>query len=227
MELFYHPAFTQQDKQIHFDATESKHLIKVLRKKAGDALKITNGKGLMAEGTIEEMASKSVTVRLSALNQLAPPGYRLHIAMAPTKNMSRFEWFLEKATEIGVTEITPLLCDRSERKSIKQDRSERIVLAALKQSQQAYLPLVHPMMSFSDFIQAHPKAWMAHCAEGEKTPLYQKAKGETDLTVLIGPEGDFSPEEIQSAKDFISLGKHRLRTETAGLVVCQTVSLVQ
>lgn len=225
MELFYQPHFTAQDSLLHFDAVESKHLSKVLRKKNGDELQITNGKGLRAKGTIVEMATRSVAVRLNEVLEIPPLDYKLHVAIAPTKNISRFEWFLEKATEIGITEITPLLCDHSERKSIKHERAERIVLAALKQSQQSHLPTVHPMTSFSDFIKAYPTAWMAHCAVGEKTSLFEKAKGENDITVLIGPEGDFSPDEIKAAFTYISLGKQRLRTETAAIVACQTIAL--
>ena len=198
-----------------------------MRKKTGDELHITNGVGLRAKGNIIEITTKSVTVLLSDLHQVPPPEYRLHIAIAPTKNISRFEWFLEKATEIGITEITPLLCDHSERKTIKLERSERIVLSALKQSQQDHLPTVHPMTSFSEFIKKYPKAWMAHCAENEKTSLFEKAKEDRDITILIGPEGDFSTKEIESVKTYISLGKQRLRTETAAVVACQTVALSQ
>ena len=225
MELFYQPHFSAQDTLLHFDAIESKHLSKVLRKKNGDELHITNGKGLRAKGTIVEMATKSVAIRLNEVMEIPPLDYQLHIGIAPTKNISRFEWFLEKATEIGITEITPLCCDHSERKSIKLERAERIVLAALKQSQQSHLPLVHPITAFSDFIQEHPTAWMAHCADGEKTPLFEKAKGEKKITVLIGPEGDFSSDEIKAASTYISLGKQRLRTETAAIVACQTIAL--
>lgn len=227
MELFYQPHFTKQDKQLHFDATESKHLSKVLRKKTGDTLQITNGKGLRAAGTIVEMATKSITVQLNEVEEIPPLNYRLHIGIAPTKNINRFEWFLEKATEIGITEITPLHCDHSERKNIKLERAERIVLAALKQSQQSHLPLVHPMTSFSDFIVKYPSAWMAHCAKGDKTPLFEKAKGEKNITLLIGPEGDFSFNEINAMKTYISLGKQRLRSETAGIVACHTIAVAQ
>ena len=227
MDLFYHPSLTLLDKQIELDAEESKHLTKVLRKKRGDKLMITNGKGLRAPAAIIEIASKKVTVDLEEITEIAPLAYRLHIGIAPPKNISRFEWFLEKATEIGITEITPLLCDHSERKNIKLERAEKIVLAALKQSQQSHLPTVHPMTSFADFVVAHPQAWMAHCAEGKKTALFDLAKEQKNITLLIGPEGDFSAEEIKSIALAVSLGEQRLRTETAAIVACQTIALAQ
>ena len=157
----------------------------------------------------------------------------MHLAIAPTKSLDRFEWFLEKAVEIGVDQVTPLLCQRSERKTIKIERLEKIVLSAMKQSIKAYLPLINPMTKFSDFITkpADGKKLIAHCVDVPKPSLKSKLPNQNQFTILIGPEGDFSPEEIALAKNSgfeeVHLGKSRLRTETAAIVACHTVNLIK
>jgi 16S rRNA (uracil1498-N3)-methyltransferase len=159
-----------------------------------------------------------------------PRPYKLHLAVAPTKMMERFEWFLEKATEIGIDEITPISTKRGERNVVKMQRVEKIVHAALKQSQNAFHPKLNELVSFDEFIQTpiEGKGFIAHCLDSEKTHLLEIASSSERLTILIGPEGDFTLEEIQKAisKGFnaISLGESRLRAETAGVVVCSQVN---
>ncbi|MFT5892575.1 MAG: 16S rRNA (uracil1498-N3)-methyltransferase, partial [Dokdonia sp.] len=162
-----------------------------------------------------------------------PVPYKLHIAIAPTKLNDRFEWFLEKSTEIGITEITPIICDHSERKQIKEERFKKIVQSAMKQSLQAHLPVLHPMTTLKDFIASQPQAHLsciAHCEEGEKSPLTKELTAAKDILILIGPEGDFSSQEITQAvsKGYkeITLGNSRLRTETAGIVACHSIAFL-
>jgi 16S rRNA (uracil1498-N3)-methyltransferase len=154
------------------------------------------------------------------------------MVVAPTKSNDRFEWFLEKATEIGVHEITPIYCERSERKALKMGRLEKVIQSAMKQSQRTYLPVLHPPVTFKEFLEKeHPGIlFIAHCEEGEKMELKRRVAPDKDITILIGPEGDFTRKEISQAyeKGFlsISLGESRLRTETAALYACTTVAVI-
>jgi 16S rRNA (uracil1498-N3)-methyltransferase len=160
-----------------------------------------------------------------------PMPYQLHIAVAPTKLNDRFEWFLEKATEIGIHEITPIFCDRSERRSIRQERMEKVVLAAMKQSLHPYLPQLNDAIPFETFVQGQHSGdrFLAHCGEGEKIELKARVRPNTRTTILIGPEGDFSSREIGTALERgflpVALGATRLRTETAAIVACATLAL--
>ena len=230
MQLFYNPNITEQTTQFSFDKEESKHIIKVLRKTIGDILHITNGQGWLftAKITIPDLKSCLVTIISKKLKTKHP--YNLHLAVAPTKMNDRYEWFLEKATEIGVDTITPIICDHSERKVIKQERFEKILQSAMKQSLSCYLPKLKELVSFDDFINQshHGDLYIAHCEETSKKPLKELLMAKNDVTILIGPEGDFSVNEIESAnsKGFIpvTLGETRLRTETAGIVACHSVA---
>ena len=154
----------------------------------------------------------------------------MHIAIAPTKNMDRFEWFLEKATEIGIDEITPIICSRSERKVIKTERCNRILLSAMKQSLKFHVPKLNEAISLNDFIKQDFEGtkYIAHCEEGNKTELKEKKKEKRTL-MLIGPEGDFSPTEIEMVLQYqfkaVSLGTSRLRTETAGIIAAHTINI--
>ena len=230
MQLFYNPNITEQTTQFSFDKEESKHIIKVLRKTIGDILHITNGQGWLftAKITIPDAKSCLATIISKELKEKHP--YNLHLAVAPTKMNDRYEWFLEKATEIGVDSITPIICDHSERKVIKRDRFEKILQSAMKQSLNCYLPVLKEPISFNDFINQsrHGALYIAHCEETDKRSLKELLISKTDITILIGPEGDFSIKEIESAisKDFIpvTLGKTRLRTETAAIVACHSVA---
>ncbi|WP_034258153.1 16S rRNA (uracil(1498)-N(3))-methyltransferase [Altibacter lentus] len=234
MQLFYQPHISEASTEVIFDKEESRHISKVLRKQQGDKLLVTNGTGLIFETTLEETQPKKCTAKIRSTQQQAPLPYRLHLAVAPTKLNDRYEWFLEKATEIGISEITPIICDHSERKQIKLERYEKILLSAMKQSLKAYLPVLHPAVSFKDFVGSNDTSenlrCIAHCEEGSKASLKSELKKGVSVVLLIGPEGDFSTSEIELAKERgyipVSLGDSRLRTETAAIVACHSVAFV-
>ncbi len=233
MQLFYTANLTENTRQITFNNIESRHIVRVLRKKTGDLLHITDGKGMLYTAKIVLANDKKcVAAIVSAIEKPKPWPYYLHIAMAPTKSIDRFEWFLEKAVEIGVDEITPLLCQHSERKVIKITRLEKIIEAAMKQSLQCKLPKLNALTKFSDFIQqdTNGKLFIAHCETTERHSLKKLLAPKERVTILIGPEGDFSPAEIEMALQRhyapITFGENRLRTETAGIVAVQTVSFI-
>jgi 16S rRNA (uracil1498-N3)-methyltransferase len=231
MQLFYVPNVAKSE--IVLDETESKHAIRVLRLNTGDKVQIVDGKGgfYLAEITQPHPKKCNLSI-LESHKEFGKHRFNLHMVIAPTKNIDRFEWFLEKTTEIGIDEITPLLCDRSERKNIKPDRLEKILVSAMKQSVKAYLPKLNPLVSFNDFIKLNgtSQKFIAHCNNGDKPHLKNEITKEESVLILIGPEGDFSPEEVEQAKingfREISLGNSRLRTETAGVVACHIVNLV-
>jgi 16S rRNA (uracil1498-N3)-methyltransferase len=229
MQLFYNPNITKTTETFSFDKEESKHIIKVLRKKDTDILFVTNGLGLLFETEITLASDNKCTVKILSIVQRELPEFKLHLAVAPTKMNDRYEWFLEKATEIGIHEITPIICDRSERKVINNDRFDKIILAAMKQSNEMFLPKLNPAISFKEFIKKQNKGLqlIAHCEEADKKTLKSILKPNENVTILIGPEGDFSEKEITLAlqNNFIpvSLGNTRLRTETAAIVACHSV----
>ncbi|MCK0130650.1 16S rRNA (uracil(1498)-N(3))-methyltransferase [Flavobacteriaceae bacterium F08102] len=231
MQLFYNPSLTIDSQHITLDKVESKHMIRVLRKKTGDTVLLINGKGLLFTAELTVASEKHCELVIHSYEQKPSPSYTLHIAIAPTKNNDRFEWFLEKATEIGIHEITPLLCDRSERRIIKIDRFERILESALKQSLNFYMPKLNPLTAFDEFIKNHQGCnhFIAHCEDDAKSALSKEIKREQDMVICIGPEGDFTPAEIslamQSSYQPVSLGNNRLRTETAGIVAAHTIAL--
>jgi 16S rRNA (uracil1498-N3)-methyltransferase len=213
------------------DETDSRHCILVLRMRRGDSVSLTDGKGGFYEGIIDSVNPRAVTVEITKNEQnYGGKEYYLHVAIAPTKNIDRFEWFLEKATEIGIDEITPLLCQRSERKNLRNDRLEKILVSAIKQSIKAYLPILNPITGFDKFISGNLKdnKYIALCSYDKRIDLIKAHNHSKTFTILIGPEGDFSKEEIGSAlkNGFIpvSLGASRLRSETAGIVACQIIS---
>lgn len=233
MQLFYNPDITEETTNFHFDKTESRHIVKVLRKKEGDLLHITNGKGFLFEVEIVVANDKKCLVSLKKTRKKPKHwDYYLHIAIAPTKNNDRLEWFLEKATEIGIDEITPIICSNSERVVLKIERQEKILQSAMKQSLKFVLPQLNEPVKFSDFISQKfdSDLFIAHCEETNKKSLVHEVKPKQRVLIMIGPEGDFSPKEIEKAliKGFVpvSLGESRLRTETAGVVATQTVSLL-
>lgn len=234
MHLFYTPTVLPEDSEIIFDKDESRHIHKVLRLKSGDRIKITNGKGYFFDAEILTSDAKSCVTSIIKVEKTAPLPYRLHLAVAPTKLNDRYEWFLEKATEIGISEITPVFCDHSERKVIKPDRYEKIIQSALKQSLKSVLPTLNDAVSFKQFIASQANIsqnkCIAHCEETEKKSLKSVLLPKEDFLILIGPEGDFSPAEIEYAKENgfipVSLGESRLRTETAAVVACHSVAFV-
>lgn len=224
MNLFF--ASNIQGKTVVFDEEESRHIAAVLRLRAGQELHITDGKGNLFKAVLLELGKKSCTASITEiLEQSAAEKYpNVHIAIAPTKSTDRFEWFLEKATETGVTEITPLLCERSERKVIRPDRLEKLMIAGMKQSLNLHLPKLHPMKSFDDFIRADFSRHQRFIGYlGEALPhLLQQCRRGLPAIIMIGPEGDFSTAEIEKAKaagfEGVSLGDSRFRTETAGVL---------
>jgi len=231
MPLFYIPDIS--GKKITPSSAESKHMVKVLRLSEGDIVQVVDGKGGFYQAEIRDANPRKCV--LSILNSEQKSGKRdfwLHIAIAPTKNIDRFEWFLEKATELGIDEITPILTARSERKIIKPERLQKVMIAAMKQSLKAYLPKLNPLTPVADLIKSekNPNKFIAHCMEGNKRHLKDVINRKENCLVLIGPEGDFNEEEIELANKFgfteISLGNARLRTETAGVAACHIVNLV-
>ncbi|MEC4049012.1 16S rRNA (uracil(1498)-N(3))-methyltransferase [Flavobacterium sp. SUN046] len=232
MQLFYFKEINESSTSFFFDKEESKHIIKVLRKKEGDTLFVTNGLGLLFETTISLASDSKCTVAIQSFTQQEAPKFHLHLAVAPTKMNDRYEWFLEKATEIGIQEITPIICDHSERKVIKTERFDKIILSAMKQSNQLYLPKLNEPISLHAFLKQSftGQKFIAHCEETDKRTLKKELQLQEDVLILIGPEGDFSTKEIQTALDInfipISLGETRLRTETAALVACHSVVLL-
>ena len=233
MQLFFNPDITPNTKEFKFDKIESRHIVKVLRKTEGDKLFITNGNGNLFTAEIIVASDKKCLVAIKEVTEKPKPwDYYLHIAVAPTKLNDRLEWFLEKATEIGIDEVTPIICHHSERKVVKLERLEKIVSSAMKQSLKFHLPKINEAVSFKQFLAQKNEGhnYIAHCEEQDKKSFKQEIVPNTKTTILIGPEGDFSPQEIESAlqKEFtpVTLGKSRLRTETAALVACHSVAFV-
>ena len=232
MQLFYNSNIKSNDKTFFFDKEESKHIIKVLRKKESDKIFITNGLGYLFESIIEVASEKKCEVKIIKETFQQPDTFYTHIAIAPTKMNDRLEWFLEKATEIGIHEITPIICDHSERKVYKIDRAEKIIQAAMKQSLHYYIPKINEPISFSQFVKSNidGQKFIAHCEETDKKSFKNEVNKSEKATILIGPEGDFSTKEINLAieNNFIpvTLGNTRLRTETAALVACHTIALI-
>ena len=229
MQLFY---LENPKKEIILSNDESKHAIKILRKKEGDILNFTDGKGNLYKTVITNSNIKRCELKLVSSKQIEKQhNYHLHIAIAPTKNIDRFEWFLEKAAEIGIDEITPIICSRSERKIIKYERSKRILLSSIKQSLKYHLPKINESVSFNNFIKRdfNSSKYIAHCEDIIKNDL-KKVPSDSNYLILIGPEGDFSNHEIelslQNQFKSVSLGLSRLRTETAGIVAAHTINMI-
>lgn len=229
MALFYAPDI---EKTWELPDDEAAHCLRVLRLNVGDELDITDGKGIFYKTVISSINGKHCHVEPTVIAP-SPKGWigHLHLAIAPTKNIDRIEWLVEKAVEIGVDEITFLNCRFSERKVVKNERIERIVVSAMKQSLKAHKTLVNEIVDFKTFVKrSHCGGkYIAHCYDGVKFPLKDALLYGEDSTILIGPEGDFSIEEVKLAVDSgftpVTLGNSRLRTETAGLVACHTFNL--
>lgn len=212
---------------------ESLHCVKVLRHKVGDTIQVIDGKGTRAIGTIEAAHAKQCAVSLSKKETVVKNrNYDLHIAIAPTKNIERIEWFVEKAVEIGIDTISSIKCKNSERTVVKEDRLRKVAESAVKQSQQAYIPIIDPLLEFKEFIKktnADVKL-IAHCEKDEKKNIKDYISTGKSYCILIGPEGDFTKEEIQLALQAgylpVSLGDNRLRTETAGLYACAALAVL-
>jgi len=234
MQLFYNSDIQLNSEHVLFSKEESRHIVRVLRKKIDDILNITDGKGNLFVVQIIQADDKKCQARIiSSELQPQPKTYRLHLAIAPTKMNDRFEWFLEKATEIGIDEITPIRCDHSERTQIKPERFEKVIQSAMKQSLKFRLPVLNPLCKFIDLVNESKEEakLIAHCQDLEKSNLPDLVRDKNDILVLIGPEGDFSKKEIQAAINAgfntLDLGSSRLRTETAGVVVCSNIAFMK
>ncbi len=231
MNLFYTPDIS--GSLYTLNGEESKHCIRVLRMKTGNEIYLVDGKGGLYKGKISNENPNACNIEIiESIFNFGKRGYYFHLAIAPTKNIDRIEWLVEKAVEIGIDEFTPVICDHSERKNFKVDRIERIAIAAMKQSYKAYKPKINECITFKGFINFtyEEVKLIAHCNETNRNKIKNNYKTGQSVVCLIGPEGDFSENEIQSAvkSGFIgvTLGNSRLRTETAGLVACHTISIL-
>lgn len=226
MHVFYDPG----DGNV-LSAGESHHAVNVLRLKAGDRIMILNGKGTVTHAVLTEMKAKGCTYEVEKQEDIPSRPFRLHIAFGILKQSDRMEWMIEKATEIGVDELTPVICEHSERKKVNTDRFEKTAVAAIKQSKQPYLPFINPPQKLDEFLGGHIPGYIAHCNEGMRKPLKEFDQSLNSVTVLIGPEGDFSPSEVEAALSVgwqpVSLGESRLRAETAAIVACHSIHLLK
>ena len=231
MFIFYQPEIRQGTSTL--DKEESRHCVKVLRKKEGDFIRIADGQGTFYEAVIEEADSKKCRFKVIQHQSIKPDPFHIHIALAPTKNLDRTEWFVEKAVEIGVHQISLIFCENAERKVLKTERLERKAVSAMKQSQRPYMPTLGGLEKFEDFIQQQraDHKLIAYLGEQMRPQLVNAVPPANSYLVLIGPEGDFSEREVEQAVGSgfhpVSLGNSRLRTETAGIAACHTLQLIQ
>lgn len=234
MQLFYVSNIPYEGDTFELPKEESHHAIQVLRLTKGDVLYLTNGQGALFQAQIIDNHPKKCLVKIvQAQMDFQKRDYYIHIALSPPKSLDRLEWFLEKAVEIGVDEVSFLLCDRSERKQVKLERLQKLSISAMKQSLKTYLPQLNPLQKFAQFIsQPSPQnqQYIAYLDEEHRNHLFQEIVPKSSYCILIGPEGDFSPSEIQKALQMgfqaVSLGNSRLRTETAGVVACHLLNLI-
>jgi len=233
MQLFYTPDIDIASSSWALSEEESKHCIRVLRLQNGDQIDLIDGKGNFYKAAIADAHPKRTLLKILSVEQdTNKRNHFLHIAVAPTKNIERLEWFLEKATEIGIDEISLIICQRSERKDVKTDRLNKIITSAIKQSIKAWHPVLNEPVAFSKLVstQFEGQKFIAHCEPGQKFDLKEEVKPNGKYLVLIGPEGDFAPKEIEDAQKngfkAITLGKSRLRTETAALEACFEINFL-
>ncbi len=233
MQLFYTPGIDAASPTYFLNEEESKHCVKVLRLQAGDKIQLIDGIGNFYTAAITDPHPKRTQLQIISVEKdFHQRNHYLHIAIAPTKNIERLEWFLEKATEIGIDEISLIICQRSERKEAKAERLNKIITSAIKQSIKAYHPILNEPVAFNKFIaeQLTGQKFIAHCEPGEKFTLKNELKPLGKYVILIGPEGDFTPKEIDDALNngfkAITLGESRLRTETAALEACFEVNFL-
>jgi len=226
MRRFYVEHITNDTLQLPEE--ESKHVIRVLRMQIGDCIELVDGKGTLVKAEITSDQAKKCAVQVVERSIMEKDSYSIHIAIAPTKNLDRMEWMVEKCTELGVHKISFLRCKNNERKVLKLDRLQKIAIAAMKQSKRYFIPQLTGLVDFDSFIDSHPKGYIAHCYANRKESLYS-AYSANEQPILIGPEGDFSEEEVAKAINSgyisVTLGDTRLRTETAGLYSCSIAKL--
>ncbi|MDB5128094.1 16S rRNA (uracil(1498)-N(3))-methyltransferase [Mucilaginibacter sp.] len=233
MQLFYTPDIDPSLSQYFLSEEESKHAVRVLRLAVGDEVTLIDGKGGLYKAEIKDAHPKRTILQINQVTtEFNKRNHYLHIAIAPTKNLDRVEWFLEKATEIGIDEISLIICQRSERKEAKAERLNKIITSAIKQSIKAYHPVLNAPVNLSQFLKQpfEGQKFIAHCDNGEKTELAQSIEKQNRYLILIGPEGDFTPAEVDTALQngykAITLGESRLRTETAALEACFEVNFL-
>lgn len=229
MNLFYQPDIPND--VLFLEPEESRHCIKVLRKRAGDTIQITDGKGSFYSATIEKADASKCTFSILTHEEVAPLPFSIHIAISPTKNADRIEWFVEKATEFGIDEISLIDCDHTERTFIKKERLEKVAVSAMKQSVKARLPIIHELRKFKAVVDSvADQKFIAFVDHTNPLQLQQAALPKKRYLILVGPEGDFSLEELaltmNNGFQKVSLGQSRLRTETAGLAACHILNLV-
>jgi 16S rRNA (uracil1498-N3)-methyltransferase len=233
MQLFFTPDINPSNTQYFLNEEESKHCIRVLRLEAGNEVQLIDGKGGFYTAIIQGANPKKTLLHInSVITEFNKRNHYLHIAIAPTKNIERLEWFLEKATEIGIDEISIIICKHSERKEVKIDRLNKIITAAIKQSIKAYHPVLNTPLNFNQLL-AKPfqgQKFIAHCENSDKINLKDQLIIQGRYLILIGPEGDFTTNEIEDALHIgfkaITLGQSRLRTETAALEACFEVNFL-
>ena len=231
MQLFYCPDLSPEE--VTLSKEDSKHAVKVLRKQEGDTIHLIDGKGTAAKGEVVISDHKRCSIRIVEREEnYQKRKYHLHVAIAPTKNTGRIDWFLEKATEIGIDEVSPILCEQSERKQVRTDRLDKIAVGAMKQSLKAYLPIVNEMISMKELVNQSTadQKFIAHCNDNANDHLKDLCKPNHSIIILIGPEGDFSQKEIDFAIENgfkpITLGESRLRTETAGIMATSIINII-
>lgn len=234
MHVFYTPDLEARSLYT-LNEEESRHCNKVLRLSVGDTVFLVDGRGGLYEAVIQSETKRNVTLAITkTTKEYQKRNHHLHIAVAPTKNIDRLEWFLEKATEIGIDEITPIICERSERKIVKEDRLQKVITSAVKQSLQAYHPVLNAAITFEQLLKQEntgASKLIAHCIDdAQRQYLKDLIQPHGHYLILIGPEGDFSPQEISSALEEqflpVTLGNTRLRTETAALAACFEINYI-
>ena len=233
LPFFYKEDLDAAAADVVLDEDASKHIVQVLRMQHGEKLQLINGKGDIFTCEIFSDNRKKCVVRVFQRSRIPDPGSRITIAISLIKNSSRFEWFLEKATELGVSEIIPLICERTEKTAFKADRMKNILVSAMLQSQQCRLPVLTPPQKIQQVVASarHQQKFIAHCIDSEKRSLSQMINESlSSKIILIGPEGDFTPAEIEQALQnhfiAVALGETRLRTETAGIAAASLLCLV-
>jgi 16S rRNA (uracil1498-N3)-methyltransferase len=233
MHLFYTPDIAPSHPQYFLNEEESKHAVRVLRLSPGAEVQLIDGRGGLYTAQIKDAHPKRTILQIAnVITGYNKRNHYLHIAIAPTKNLDRLEWFLEKATEIGIDEISLVICRRSERKEVKVDRLNKIIISAIKQSLKAYHPVLNGPVAFDAFVSRpfEGQKFIAHCENSDKASLSNELEKQGKYLILIGPEGDFAPAEIEAALyngfKAITLGDSRLRTETAALEACFEVNFL-
>ncbi|NND77766.1 MAG: 16S rRNA (uracil(1498)-N(3))-methyltransferase [Flavobacteriales bacterium] len=226
MDLFYHPDITKEDKYT-LGPEESRHITRTKRNAEGDILLFTNGRGIFAKARLSLPAKNKAEIKVLEIEQVPIPEFKLTVAISPLRSPARWEWFIEKATELGVSKIQPLVFERTVKSKFKEERLTKLMVSAMKQSQRVFLPELKTALPFKELFDQEitGQKYVAHCEDGSKKELVDVLKANEDVCVIVGPEGDLTNDEIKMAIENgyipVGLGKHRLRTETAGMVVCQ------